>query len=230
MKIRPILFVFVILAAVLFASGCNDQKKPIDVNDDPITATGETSLQDDSLQIADGVYIEEIFSFSGEYVEDGSNDLCENIAAVKLVNDSDVHYQYLEFTVSTETAEYSFSASTLFAGARMTVLDQKRTVFSDEHIISVNSNTVAPFVQQPTVHLETFEISYLDGIINVKNLTDQDHNDVYVYYKNIDENGYFGGITYRSAFGTVAANAIAQNSAANIHKDSSRVVFVTFSE
>lgn len=192
--------------------------------------TDQNSGYDATFQITDGVYIEELFSYSGEYVEDGSNEACSNIAAVRLVNNSDVHYQYLKFTVRTAEISYSFSATTLFSGARMTVLDQTKTAYADGQIVSVEANSVAPFTSQPTVHLETFEISYLDGIINVKNLTDQDRTDVYVYYKNMDDYGYFGGITYRCPFGTVSGGATVQNSAANLKKDTSRIVFVTFSE
>ena len=232
MKFRYLLCLCAVFCVLLCSVSCKNQ---IDVDNDPNTVTGidHTEPEPDrdlSLQITEGVYIEELFSYSGEYVEDGSSEPCENIAAVRLVNDSDVHYQYLQFNVNTAEATYSFTATTLFAGAVMTVLDQSKTVFTDGQIVSVKADSVAPFTQQPTVHLETFEISYLDGIINVRNLTDQDLNDVYVYYKNVEDDVYFGGITYRCNVGTVAGTTTVQSGAANLHKDSSRIVFVTFAE
>ena len=178
--------------------------------------------------LTDGVYISEIFPYTGAYVEDGSNAPCENVCAVVIKNDSAVHYQYLKFTLETAGGAYTFAASTLFSGAQMTVLCENAAAYTDDTLLSLRADALAPFAETPSVHTETLQITYTDGFINVKNLTDAPLTDVYVYYKNTDENGYLGGITYRVPFGDVAAGEVKQASASNMRRETGRVVFTTY--
>ena len=185
----------------------------------------------DAATLADGLIITDIFSYSGAYVEDGKNAACENICAVRLYNGSANHYQYLRFTV--ETADgviYSFSASTLFANARMTVLSEDKTPYTGEALAASTLLNTAEFAFTPTVHLETVQISLTDGFINVKNLTEAALTNVFVYYKTTDDDGFFGGITYRASLGDIPAGELVQQQAVNIRAETSKVVFVTYDE
>ena len=178
--------------------------------------------------LPDGVTIEEIFYYSGAYVEDGSNAACESICAVRLYNASPVHYQYLRFSLETSGGAYTFAASTLFAGARMTVLCEENAPFDGGEVLSASLLTAAPFLETPTVHTDTLRITYSDGFLNVKNLTDGPLANVYVYYKDTDSYGYLGGITYRVSFGEIPAGETVQSGAANMRRATGRVVFVTY--
>ena len=182
---------------------------------------------DASVQ-AEGLHITEVFSYTGAYVEDGSNDPCENICAVRLENRSETHYRYLRFVLTTSEDSYYFTATTLFAGAGMTVLCEGKKAFAGGDILSVEYLAVTPFDEPPTVHTDTLRITYTDGFINVKNLTDETLSDVYVYYKDTDEAGYLGGITYRVSFGEIAPGETAQSGAANMRRETGRVVFATY--
>ena len=184
-------------------------------------------LTDPSRQ-AKGLYILEVFPYTGPYVEDGSNDPCENVCAVRLENRSETHYRYLRFTLTTSKETYTFTATTLFAGARMTILCDEKTAFSGGDIVSEEFLAVTPFDEPPTVHTDTLKITYTDGFINVTNLTDGTLSDVYVYFKDTDESGYLGGITYRTHFGDIPAGETAQSGAANMHRDTGKVVFATY--
>ena len=216
----------------LFFTGCGKQ------SGEPAVTT-DAALPDDSAQnvtqaggpeLADGLFVAEVFSYSGPYVEDGGNEACEGICAVRLFNASPVHYRYLRFAVQTGGGEYTFVATTLFSGAKMTVLCEDKLPFTDGEIISSRILNEVPFEQAPSVHTESLLITYTDGFINVKNLTEAPLADVYVYYKNTDDYGYLGGITYRTSFGEITAGEISQKGAANIHADSGIVVFVTYAE
>lgn len=180
------------------------------------------------LELTQGVYISEVFAYTGAYIEDGSNDPCEGVCAVRLFNSSDIHYQYLSFSLQTADGSYTFNASTVFAGATVTVLCEDRSAFTTDRIIASRILSSVPFAELPSVHLESLKISYTDGFITVKNLTDQTLNDLYVYFKNSDDSGFIGGITYRAAFGELPAGGILQKNANNIRKDGSTVVFVTY--
>ena len=187
--------------------------------------------QTDAATLADGLSIMKIFSYSGAYVEDGSNDVCEGICAVRLYNSSAEHYQYLRFSVTTaDGSRYLFSASTLFANTEMTVLCEEKKPYAEGEIVSSELINLAVFQDAPTVHLETIQITYTDGFINAKNLTDTALTNVYVYYKSTDENGFFGGITYRASFGDIPAGELTQIGSGNIRAQTSKVAFVTYDE
>ncbi len=221
----------VLLLLALCVSGC--EKKTPNNNDKTDTPTAEAAT-DAFLKSADvlaeGVYIEEVFSYTGAYVEDGSNAECENICAVRLYNGGATHYQYLKFTVTTADGVCTYAASTLFAGARMTVLCQEKTAFTSEKLLDSELLAAAEFNEPPTVHLDTLEITYTEGFINVKNLTDGPLNGVYVYYKDTDDAGFLGGITYRSLFGDIPAGGTVQMHCANMHEKTGKVVFSTYEQ
>ena len=178
--------------------------------------------------LPDGVTIETVFPYSGAYVEDGSNAACENVCAILLYNDSPVHYQYLRFSLETAGGVYTFAASTLFAGARMTVLCEEKAPFAEGEVLSAALLTSVPFQEPPSVHTDTLEITYADGFINVKNRTDAALSNVYVYFKDTDGNGYLGGSTYRASFGEIPAGGTVQTGAANMRRATCRVVFATY--
>lgn len=192
------------------------------------TAAQPTQPANATLLITDGVYISDIFAYSGPYVEDGSNTSCTNVCAVMLRNDSGQHYQYVKFELETAGGTYTFSATTLFAGAQMTVLCENGAAFTSAEVLDLRAITVAPFTETPTVHTDTLQISYTDGFINVKNISGGTLSNVYVYYKNTDENGYLGGITYRVSFGSLNAGELKQSAASNMHRATGKVVFATY--
>ena len=229
MKKQFFSFLTLIVAAAMLLAGCGAQQ------DDPTTeAAGGPAAQgydaDGAYSLGEDLYITALYAYSGPYVEDGSDEACEAVAAVCVENRSAQHIQYLRFTVETAGGTYSFAVSTLFSGAVVTALDENKTAFSEGEIRAVSVGALAAFTETPSVHLETLSISYTDGFINVKNLTDAPLSNVYVYYKNVDDTGYFGGITYRAFISELDAGALQQTPAAHITKDASRVVFVTYGE
>ena len=105
---------------------------------------------------------------------------------------------------------------------------KKKEPYTGDRIIACETVTIAPFTEPPSVYPDKFSISYLDFFLNVRNLTEEPIGNVSVYYKNTDENGFFGGITYRSFFGVVDGGQTLQNRVENLRKDSSVIVFVMY--
>lgn len=233
MKTRLKICLCLCLAVLMCLAACGRPASPGEDGDSTLSQqdiTPDTAQDASGLKLADGLYITEVFSYTGVYVEDGSNDPCENICAVRLENGTAEHYQYLEFEVETAGGVFEFAASTLFSGARMTVLSKNKDAYTGADVRSVKLLALAPFTKTPTVHTDTLQITFADGAINVKNLTEKTLSNVYVYFKNTDGSVYLGGITYRTGFGDIPAGEIVQASASNIRKDTSRVVFADYSE
>ena len=110
----------------------------------------------------------------------------------------------------------------------MIVLAEERRSFTDSVVTSAEILTEVPFETAPSVHLDALSISYADGYINVKNLTDNKISDVFVYYKLEEDGRFLGGITYRTRFDEIQPGETAQMNAQTIRKDGSVVVFSTY--
>ncbi|MCR5042218.1 MAG: hypothetical protein K6C36_09015 [Clostridia bacterium] len=194
------------------------------------SATAYTPDPGDPLRLTDDIFITEVFSYSGAYVEDGQDEQCDNICAVRLRNDSATHYEYLRFTLETTGGSYSFTVSTLFAGAELTVLCNERSAYTSSEVVSSEVDVVVPWETAPSVHTESLEITYTDGFVNVRNKTEAQLSDVYVYYKAKDDRGWFGGITYRVPFGDIPAGEIVQQRAEHLKLGTTEIVFATYAD
>lgn len=177
-----------------------------------------------------GINVSDLFSYTGNYVEDGSNALVEGVAAVRVVNASDTDIQYLEVTVKTEKDEYLFNISTLFPGESVIALEKSKQHFNKEETVeSVSVQNCASFLVPPSLYEDTFRISVMDSVVNIENISDENiDGPIYLYYKNMENGEYLGGITYRVMFDTLKAGEIKQMSASHLHTASSRVLFVTY--
>ena len=218
----------VLFTLTVLACACTHKKPDPAVTSEP-TETQATSVDLPGLpELTEGVFISELFSYSGVYVEDGGGDACEGICAVRLTNVSDVSYQYLRFALKTTGGDCMFSATTLLPGADMTVLCEEKTPFSDGNILSAELLNAAVFASPPSVHDDVLRVTYTDGFISVKNLSDATLSNLYVYYKDTDDAGYLGGITYRASFGSLEPGQIRQTGAPHMRRDTCVVVFVTY--
>ena len=227
---RLIIFFILIVIYITVCTGCGQVPSSAAQNQTSAQNVSQapSSFLEQTTELSNGVCIAEVFSYTGPYVEDGSNDPCEGICAVRLYNPTSIHYQYLRFSVETSGGRAVFTATTLFSGAEMIVLAEERAPFSDSAVLSVKLLTEVPFETAPSVHLDTLSISFSDGYINVKNLTDDMVSDVFVYYKQTEDGRYLGGITYRTRFGEIPAGETVQMNARNIRKDGSIVVYATY--
>ncbi len=162
----------------------------------------ETAALSDDKVFADA----RLFSYTGAYAEDGSDEEVSGIAALTFTNGTGNFYQTLTANVSDGENVYEFFITSLKPGARITVLERSKTPFSGkERSVTVTVKESSFFAALP----ETFAVQLLNGVMNLRNISDRDiSGDVYVYYKNINADGYFGGITYRVNFGALAAGEL----------------------
>lgn len=181
------------------------------------------------IQITDGVYVTDISSYSGDFREDGSALKSVNALCVTVKNTSGKHYEYLNFELFSGGHRYKFSVYTLFNSSKVKVLERDSARYDKS--INVTSCILVDsklFSEKPTVHLDKFKISCLDGIINVENITENDFKNVKIYFKNFNSDIFFGGVTYCVDAGTIHSGEVVQISADKYKKDNSKVVFVTY--
>lgn len=181
--------------------------------------------------LGDGIVLLDFTSYSGKYVEDGTDAEVENIAAITVENTGSKNIQYAEITVTVGGKDFLFNASTLLPGTKMTVLECNHAAYTEGDVTACGISVNAEFAEAPDTMTDRLTVQLLDGVVNVKNISDEDiSTTVRIYIKNIEDGVYFGGITYRISLDSIASGEIKQLSASHVSADNSKVVFVTVAE
>ena len=186
--------------------------------------TSEISIGSDTIEV------KSIGMYSGQFIEDGSDENRNNIAAAIVTNKSDQMLQVgiLEFQVNDdETA--TFQITNLPAGTSVMVMEYNGREYSDDDDYSFGTVSTG-FVEQK-LYSDMFEISGVDGELSLTNNTDTTYSTVYVYYKYIQIGGsYLGGITYRTPFEDVEPGETVTSVAGHYRKNTSVITMVSYEE
>lgn len=220
--------ILILAVALIFAIGAAAlvlfRGKPEKTN---IPDTTEPPEEVKTVQLTEDLSASQLFAYTGKFLEDGSDDPVENIAAVRLINSGETDYQYLEFTVTAGETDYAFVASAVHAGETVTVLSRDRQPYVEAEATAGEVTTQAQYLTPPGMCEELLEVYQSPGTVNIRNKTDHDlPGTITVYYKNTDENGLLGGITYRASMQGLKAGEIRQQVSAHF----GRVMDITYEE
>lgn len=177
------------------------------------------------------ISIEDCFLYSGEFVEDGSFEEKEDVAAIKVKNNSNKAIRLARIYITTSEKELFFEITTLPAGATVTALEKgAQTIKWNEKIKEVRVENRVDFAKPLSLHEDIFLLQANDKTINIKNISKKKiKSDIYVYYKNKDADGnYFGGITFRTKADGLKPDEIKQLPASHYQKADSEVLFVDY--
>lgn len=183
-----------------------------------------------SIDLGNGMEITDIASYTGLYMEDGSDDIVTGVLMIAVTNHGDKTVQYARITMNYGQEQAIFELSTLLPGTSVVLLEQNRMAYREEaeHGFAAASN-VAVFDEEPTMQSDRLQIQALDGAFNVTNISGEDiQGDIYIYYKNSAADVFYGGITYRAKIaGGLDAGQIAQVITNHYSLSGSRILFVT---
>lgn len=187
--------------------------------------------QDDWTPVTDrGLKIVSVGSYSGNYVEDGSDEPVEHVAALLVRNIGTDTAEYAEIRAQKSDGEtVRFVLTGLPVNAYVLVLEAERSDYAALSAPQVTEYAAAMDVRQD--YAEDFEIYLGDGVINIRNISDQDYSeDIFVYYKTYRNGVFFGGITYRARFGGLTAQTIGQSIQSHATADETAVVYMAYGE
>lgn len=195
-------------------------------------ASDSTQEAEPAVTLSDpDLTVEAVGSYSGNFLEDGSDEPTANVAAMLITNNSDRMLQIAQITFQvndTETA--SFKVTDLPAGTSTLVLEANKREFKEEDSYTYGE-TASGYMDQPTLEEDKFELITEKGKITLKNKTDQAYEKVYVYYKYVQIGGaYLGGITYRTPFENVPAGGEVEAVAGHFNPNSSKIMAVQILE
>lgn len=223
-RLLPVVLIAVaILAAVIIVISVNGG---FSGNDEPFS-DGSITVDDS----AKGLTVVSVDSIAGAFVEDGSDDVLNNIFTLTIRNDGLRTLQYAKLILKVGDESYSFEVSTLPAGASVRAMETgRKSVPSESKGAVLSAENIAWFDQEPSLSGDILKITPRGDALIIENISDSTvSGPVYVYYKNYSDGIFIGGITYRAGADTDIApgQAIAVN-AGHYDQSSSRLMFATF--
>lgn len=215
------------------AAGENVSSSTDTTEDDTDSKSDSKDSEQDSSAVSDitladsNLTVEAVGSYSGNFLEDGSDEPTANVAAMLITNNSDKMLQIAEISFKVNEKDTAvFKVTDLPAGTSTLALESNKREFSEEDAYTYGETATA-YIEQPSLEEDKFELETEDGKITLKNKTDKSYEKVYVYYKYVQIGGaYLGGITYRTPFENVPAGGEAEAVAAHFNPESSKIMAV----
>lgn len=233
---KLISIMLVLLLALL--TGCaaeEEQAEAVEVPADTPTAAvpiePAAEEQPTEWDAGSGLKVVSVGKYAGYYVEDGSDETVSDVCAITVENTSDKTVQYANLAVIIAGQTYEFDVTTLPAGARAQLLELNRKA-APETTSGLSAVTVmyGAFDEEPSLNSDVLEITGEDTAITVKNISDKDLGQIYVYYKVAYDNLYIGGITYRVGISSLAAGQSVTCYAGHYTVDYASIMFTTYEQ
>lgn len=183
-------------------------------------------------ELSDGLYITDVGSYAGVYMEDGSDETVSDVMMLVLENASgkDLQLARIQLVYGDFTAE--FETTNVPAGESVVLLEKNRHSAPQTPYQSAEASVVAFFDEPMSLQEDRLRITGMDGVLEVTNISEADiTGDVFIYYKNAAADLLYGGITYRVRVnGGIAAGETAQITTGHYTQAGSRILWVTCAE
>lgn len=191
------------------------------------STTGAADVGEEVRASAADLYCHEILTFTGAFVEDGSNEQVENVAAILIQNQSDEFLDRAVVTYDLGDKTATFVVTGLPSGATATVLETDRLTLDGTETFLEPECTYA-FKQDAITSTEDVTVTAEGNVLTAENNTEGDLKNVCIYYKNLSSDGtYLGGITYMLSFGDMQSGERVEKSAAHF-SERSQIVRYSF--
>lgn len=177
-----------------------------------------------------GLQITDSGKYTGMYMEDGTNQVLSDVMMLIVQNNGEDDIQLAEITALCGGEEYHFTLTNLAVGERVVLLEQERK--PAEELTAAVLDACAVFAAPMELHEDVIEVVGLDGMMNVKNISDSDiSGDIYIYYKYAAQDLFYGGITFRVRVeGGLESGGLRQIQAGHYNPEGCTIVQVSIHE
>lgn len=168
--------------------------------------------------------------YSGEYVEDGSDEEVEGVLALVVENCGEDIIEFASIALPCGEKTVTFEVSGLYVSGRCFVLAKDRAAYEDVAAIGTPTATVTCLGDRAVLDFGgEFELhGETDRILTLRNISGLSISNVYLYYKNFRDGLLWGGITYRVPFGTVEDGTPVQKNAEHYSAAASVILYMTY--
>ena len=194
-------------------------------NNSPPSGSGSGKPSEQTEEIASGdISCDKFGIFSGQFVEDGRDELVQNVAAVLVTNRTDRFLDFATLTFDIDGQTATFILSGLPAGRSAWVMEATRMTATSSSVFTYQ-NCVNSFRDDVTASTDQITISSDGNMLTAVNNTSETLEGVFIYYRTLHTDGNFlGGITYRVDFGTLEPGASVETLAGHFNKDTTEIV------
>lgn len=199
------------------------------------TAEAATQPEQRGISLGNGLEILNVGSYTGTYMEDGTDELVTGVLMMKVVNHGKDAVEYAKITMAIGDQTGEFVLTTLTPGSEVVLLEKKRMACDkavDYTAAKFSCENFAVYQEPLRLHEDKLHVQILDGAINVTNISGADISGrIAIYYKNKAAGIYYGGITYRIILEEgLKAGAIRQMMASHFSDTGSEIVFITVAQ
>lgn len=146
-----------------------------------------------------------VYNYSGYYIEDGSEDEIDSVAALEVTNLSDQAIEYATITLTADGKELNFEVSLLPAGETALVMEADKQSCSETASFSYGGSEIASLSSLDLCE-DQVTVSTDSGAVTVTNISGNDISELRLFYKNqLDTGEYVGGIAYTVKLEDLAA-------------------------
>lgn len=174
----------------------------------------------------DGLTCDDFALFSGQYVEDGRDELVENVAAILVTNQTGRFLDFASLTYDVDGQTVTFVVTGLPAGRSAWVMAQDQAKATGSSVFTY-VDSVTSYRDDVVAETDALTITSEGNVLSVRNNSTGTLENVCVYYRSVHSDGnFFGGITYLVSFGTLEPGASAESMAGHYDPDNSEIVRV----
>ncbi len=195
----------------------------------------ENQINNLAIPVKDFLEIQTIGSYTGMYMEDGTDEIVTGVLMLKLANNSKDTVEYAKIAMNIDGKTAEFTVTTLKPGDAVILLEKNRMTYDnavDYTKAEFVCENLALFQSPLSLHQDKFTFQILNGALNVTNISGEDiPGRITVYYKNKSNGLYYGGITYRISLEEgLKTGEIRQIMASHFAETGTEIVFVTIAQ
>lgn len=142
---------------------------------------------------------------------------------------SDIKYAVLK--CGSDSGDLSFKITSMPSGSVCVLTEDNGAEFDEnESYYGFELSDTVFFDNKMSANSDVLFLRGKDGVISVKNISEHDVSDVYVYYKNEENGVLIGSETYRVSFGSLAQGEEKELSAEHYKAYISRILFTEYGD
>ncbi len=157
--------------------------------------------------------------YKGKFVEDGSDEEVEDVAAILITNRSGKFLDLATLTYDIDGETAVFVVTGLPNGQSAWVLESERKTARADSVFTC-TDVVPGYRSDAVASIDGLQISKGVGLITATNNSDAVMKDVFVLYKVVNTDGnYLGGITYKINIGDLEPGQTVEKLSAHFSPD-----------